>query len=228
LEYGREVQEIEGPNVARDVPRGWKPGTSATKDACRLTPGQVDDLLHYLTDLYRPVVAVLAYTGLRVSEALGLTWGDIDLAAGELRVTAQRDDATGDRVACKTSASLRTVPMPPALIRELRDLQGGGNVVRMGGALVFPKLKRRGVHQAIERAAQRAGIDPGRGRVCVGAHDLRHTYVSNAVQAGLPLPVVAKLAGHRDIRMLSERYAGVVGEDLSTYIAKLAASGFGA
>jgi integrase len=118
--------------------------------------------------------------------------------------------------------------MPPALVRELRDLQGGGNVVRMGGALVFPALKRRGVHQAIERAAKRAGIEAARGRDCIGAHDLRHTWVSNHVQHGTPLPVVAKLAGHRDIRMLSERYAGVVGEDLTGYVAKLAASGFGA
>jgi integrase len=84
------------------------------------------------------------------------------------------------------------------------------------------------VHQAIERAAKRAGIDPARGRDCIGAHDLRHTWVSNHVQHGTPLPVVAKLAGHRDIRMLSERYAGVVGEDLTSYVAKLAASGFGA
>jgi integrase len=118
--------------------------------------------------------------------------------------------------------------MPPALVRELRALQGGGNVVRMGAALLFPTLKRRGVHQAVERAAKRAGITPAPGRECIGAHDLRHTYISNAVQAGLPLPVVAKLAGRRDIRMLSERYAGVVGEDLSSYVAKLAASGFGA
>jgi hypothetical protein len=69
---------------------------------------------------------------------------------------------------------------------------------------------------------------PASGRNCIGAHDLRHTYVSNAVQAGLPLPVVAKLAGHRDIRMLSERYAGVVGADLSSHVAALAATGYGA
>jgi integrase len=227
LEYGRDTDEIEGPNVARDVPKSWKPGTRATKDASRLTTEQLGDLLHFTSATYRPVVSVLAWTGLRVSEALGLTWADVDLSAGVLHVTAQRGP-DGDRVPCKTSASVRDVPMPPALVRELRALQGGGNVVRMGAALMFPTLKRRGVHQAIERAAKRAGIDPASGRSCIGAHDLRHTYCSNAVQSGIPIPVVAKLAGHRDSRMLVERYAGVVGEDLSAHVAQLAASGFGA
>jgi integrase len=231
LEYGRESGELQGENVARNVPRSWKPGTRATKAPCRLTPQQVGDLLHFLTPLYRPVVSVLAFAGLRVSEALGLTWGDIDLDAATLTVSAQRGP-DGERVAPKTSSALRTVPIPPALVRELRAFHdGAGKVVQLhakGDALLFPSLKRRGVHQAIERAAKRAGIDPGRGRECVGAHDLRHTWVSNHVQHGTPLPVVAQWAGHRDIVMLAQRYAGVVGEDQSRYVAALAATGYGA
>jgi integrase len=40
----------------------------------------------------------------------------------------------------------------------------------------------------------------------VSLHTLRHTFISRLVQAGRPLPEVAALAGHRDIKM-TLRYA---------------------
>ena len=48
---------------------------------------------------------------------------------------------------------------------------------------------------AVIRTAQQAEL-PG-----VSLHTLRHTFISRLVQAGRPLPEVAALAGHRDIKM---------------------------
>ncbi len=53
---------------------------------------------------------------------------------------------------------------------------------------------------AVVRAAKRAGLDG------VSLHTLRHTFISRLAQAGWPLPEVAALAGHRDIKM-TLRYA---------------------
>lgn len=53
---------------------------------------------------------------------------------------------------------------------------------------------------AVIRAAKQAQL-PG-----VSLHTLRHTFISRLVQAGRPLPEVAALAGHRDIKM-TMRYA---------------------
>ena len=49
---------------------------------------------------------------------------------------------------------------------------------------------------------ERAGLDG------VRLHDLRHTYASYAVMQGIPLPTVARLLGHRHVRM-TLRYAHV-------------------
>ncbi len=56
------------------------------------------------------------------------------------------------------------------------------------------------VSMAVMRAAKQAQL-PG-----VSLHTLRHTFISRLVQAGRPLPEVAALAGHRDIKM-TMRYA---------------------
>ena len=56
------------------------------------------------------------------------------------------------------------------------------------------------VGMAVIRTAQQAEL-PG-----VSLHTLRHTFISRLVQAGRPLPEVAALAGHRDIKM-TLRYA---------------------
>lgn len=73
--------------------------------------------------------------------------------------------------------------------REHVFVQGDGNPYR-----------RDQVSKAFHRAAHAAGVRD----VCL--HTLRHTFISRLVQAGRPLPEVAALAGHRDIRM-TMRYA---------------------
>ena len=55
-------------------------------------------------------------------------------------------------------------------------------------------------------------------------HTLRHTFISRLVQAGRPLPEVAALAGHRDIKM-TLRYAHLAPDHLREGIAALEAYG---
>lgn len=71
---------------------------------------------------------------------------------------------------------------------------------------------------AVIRAARRAGLED------VSLHTLRHTFISRLVQAGRPLPEVAALAGHRDIKM-TLRYAHLAPDHLRDGIATLEAYG---
>jgi integrase len=71
---------------------------------------------------------------------------------------------------------------------------------------------------AVRRAARRAGLAD------VSLHTLRHTFISRLVQAGRPLPEVAALAGHRDIKM-TLRYAHLAPDHLREGIAALEAYG---
>src|SRR5262249_23652279 len=71
------------------------------------------------TPTYRPALALIAYTGLRASEALGLTWEDVDLQEQVIQVRAQLERADGNRKAVrrklKTPAANRLVPIPARL-----------------------------------------------------------------------------------------------------------------
>ena len=54
----------------------------------------------------------------------------------------------------------------------------------------------------------RAGTRESAGISGVRLHDVRHTYVSQAVMKGVPLPVVARLLGHRHV-LMTMRYAHI-------------------
>jgi integrase len=70
------------------------------------------------------------------------------------------------------------------------------------------------VNRALQRAAATAGVRD----ICL--YTLRHTFISRLVQAGVSLPEVAALAGHRDIRM-TMRYAHLAPQHLRNSIALL-------
>ena len=70
------------------------------------------------------------------------------------------------------------------------------------------------------RMLQRAAVKAGLRDVCL--YTLRHTFISRLVQAGVSLPEVAALAGHRDIRM-TMRYAHLAPQHLRDGIATLEA-----
>ena len=69
------------------------------------------------------MLATVLYTGLRISELLGLIWDDIDFAAGVIHVRAQLSrahrGAPAQCVAPKTPASVRDVPLVAQLARLL-------------------------------------------------------------------------------------------------------------
>ena len=76
-------------------------------------------MLGRMTDTFRPIAATCVLAGLRVSEALGLTWGDVDFDSKTITVSEQLG-AKGERMPTKTATSRAPVPLLPALERELR------------------------------------------------------------------------------------------------------------
>ena len=84
---------------------------------------EIERLLGICTPRDRLMLATVLYTGLRISELLGLIWDDIDFAAGVIHVRAQLSrahcGAPAQRVAPKTPASVRDVPLVAQLARLL-------------------------------------------------------------------------------------------------------------
>ena len=130
------------------------------------------------------IIRLLIYTGCRKSEIKNLKWSEVD--GDTLRLA---DSKTGPRTV-HLSANARAVI----------DRQRGGD-----GAFVFPSPVNPDRPYGPDlrlwtRVRDRAGLSG------VRLHDTRHTFASQAVMNGVPLPVVARLLGHRQLRM-TMRYA---------------------
>jgi integrase len=182
LAYGVKQGAVER-NVVRDLDRDDRPTAARLTEPRYLAREEVDRLLAAMGDTFRPAAATCAYAGLRLSEALGLRWQDVDLKAGTLSVTAQLGQ-DGERVPLKTAASAATVPMLPALVLELRAHRSRlseRSLARVqADALVFTTAHgrphgRRNVLRAVYAAGHAAGLN-GNDREPVGVHDLRHSF----------------------------------------------------
>jgi integrase len=107
-------------NPLHRLDRIEKPKQVSEREARRLSDAEVRALCSAAAPGYRAVVATLAWTGLRASEALGLCWEDIDFEGRELRVRHQLD-GQGKLKKPKTRAGSRSIPLLPVLEKELRE-----------------------------------------------------------------------------------------------------------
>jgi integrase len=168
-----------------------------------LDEGELELLARHASDGYRPVVTTLAFTGLRISEVLGLRWRDVDCVEGELYVGGQLSLGSGTRPArrvelLKTEASERYVPIFPAVERELARLRNAEEAAGRGGDddLVFltrrtgQPLSQRNAARAVADAATAAGLGK------VGPHDLRRSFCSLAGRRGVDPIEAAQITGH--------------------------------
>lgn len=153
----------------------------------------------------RLMVTVALYTGLRISELLGLIWEDIDFEQGEVHARAQLSrahrGAPPRRVQTKTPASVRDVPLVPQLGRLLADHRRRSRFPK-GLDWVFatangtPYGHRNVTRRGLQRAARDAGIDDGTGSA-LRYHDLRHSFASHLIlDLGLDVAQTGRILGH--------------------------------
>jgi integrase len=144
------------------------------------------------TDGENPVaiagIRLLVLTGCRKSEILTLRWEDVDFERACLRLP---DSKTGEKIIALGAPALEVLDSLPRLQGNLYVLPGE----RDGRHFV-------GLPKVWERIRARAGLDG------VRLHDLRHTYASVGAGAGLGLPIVGALLGHRDPKTTA-RYAHI-------------------
>jgi len=199
-----------------------------------LDAAELVGLLAKCSETFRPVAATCAYAGLRISEALGLRWRDLDFKAGTLTVSGQLAP-DGSRRATKSAASAATVPLLPTLARELkahRSRQAERSLRRVHrDALVFQTARgkpqsRRNALRAVHAAGDAAGLN-GDGREPVGLHDLRHSLAAIALASGMSLPETAALVRHANPQVTATVYAGLTDHDRERLGVKLVEAGFG-
>jgi integrase len=169
------------------------------------SPAEAQQLLEALHDDDRALWATAFFGGLRRGELRGLRCGDVDLAAGVIRVSRGWDDVEGE-IDPKSKAGARDVPIPDVLARYLRAhmLRSG----RRGDDLLFgrtpdqPFVPRIVTARAVDAwAAAAVGAFLQRRRLPVELepitlHECRHTYVSLMHAAGCSLEEIGDYVGH--------------------------------
>jgi integrase len=167
---------------------------------------RLDEIPRYLDacdDGYRPLAEALIATGLRISEALALTWADVDWSARSLRVLRSRK-AQGH--GSTKSDRFRAVGFGSRLEALLRDLRTARAPIGPS-TLVFRgprggELSRSDVSRDLHKhALEDAGL-----RRTVRLHDLRHTAAASWLAAGLPLIYVQRQLGHASITTTQQVY----------------------
>lgn len=164
----------------------------------------------YTQSLAVAILATMLYAGLRRGEVVRLRYADIDRDKGTILIREGKGAYGGRDRRAYISDDLDAM-----LTRYMRERSRRG----YSGPEVFVSPKTgAGISveglQRIIRIVRRASGVP------FSAHMLRHSFVSHLLQKGVPLHVVSKLAGHRQLTT-TMGYAAIFEKDLSDGIEKL-------
>jgi integrase len=180
-----------------------------------LGQAEIERLLDACPSRGRILVETALFSGLRISELLGLIWADIDFAAGLIRVRAQLSRAHREepahRVAPKTPASVREVPLVPQLSDRLAAHRRATPFAALTDWVFVtsrgtPFGERNVARRVLKKAADAAGLNDD-GRAALRFHDLRHTFASHLiVDLGLDVAQVSRILGHASITITLNVY----------------------
>lgn len=161
--------------------------------------------------VYRTMVLVLTFCGLRFGEAVALRVSDIDLENRRITVRRSVTYVTGKGLVegAPKNRTTRRVPIPKFVARLLAtEIEGHGAT-----ELVFPGRRGewltegqfRWVFDAAAETVGEKGLTP---------HQLRHTCASLAIAAGANVKVLQTLLGHKTATLTLDRYGHLFPDDL--------------
>jgi integrase len=174
---------------------------------------QVEALASRLGPIYGPMVTFGVATGLRPSELFALEQHDVDRELGVVYV--RRAYANGQLKPTKTRLSNRAVPLQAKALEALDRLPPSANPILFpnarGGRIDFRSFGRRHWKPAQEAA----GIEPHR-----DLYDMRHTYATFALRAGVPVVAVSRFIGS-SIAMIDRHYGHLANDSRQHAVALL-------
>jgi integrase len=185
------------------------------------TAEQTAQFLDYAQDdAWYLLFHVIAYTGLRRGEAVGVRWIDVNLEECVLTIAQQigQHAREFEITAPKTDAGEREVAFDPDTKTLLahhqiqsRDHSRAFGPGYIDTGLVFTEpdgtpLSPERVRNKFQRLSEKAGLPP------IRLHDLRHGAATHALSAGVDVKVVSEMLGHSNTQITRDTYTSVVRE----------------
>lgn len=168
---------------------------------------------------WAPLFTLMATTGLRRGEALGLRWSDVDLDAGRLAVrqTLLAINSHMEFGEPKTARSRRTVDLDAGTVAVLRahrkaqlEERAGRGLGRLrAGTLVFTDEGGDQLHpNLVSKTFVKLILETE--LPAIRLHDLRHTHASLSLQAGVHVKVVSERLGHSSVTITLDTYSHAI------------------
>jgi integrase len=179
-----------------------------------LSRQQLARLLAEIPPQWRPLFELLASTGLRISEAIGLRVMDAELDTDAPCVHVRRAIVNGQLTAPKSRHGRRSIPISVELADRLRELLAGRGETELlfrgaqGAALRAGNLRYR----VLVPAAHRAGVPWAR------FHTLRHTCAAMLIDAGASPLRLQRWMGHHSAAFTLDTYGHLLGDDLGPHL----------
>ena len=156
-----------------------------------LTPEEEQKLLASSPTWLKEIITFAINTGLRLSEILDLKWSRVDLSRRTITILEEQKNQGRDTLPLSEGALAVLKERAKARRGETELVFSTSNSTRIGS---------RNLERAFYSALKKSGIEPLR------FHDLRHTFATRLVQAGVDLYTVQKLGRWKTISMVM-RYA---------------------
>ena len=245
-------QAVENEMIAKNPCKKVKLPKVFKKDIVPLTDDQVKEFLKIVStdEIYGTLLKVIVFTGLRLGEAMGLTWDCVDFEKGALNINKQlqrrpQKDGGSTLTSVKSGKPRMLRPAPFVMnllkVRYTEQLMqksrageawiGWNNEEEHKKSLVFTNLDAgyitpKRVYLHFKSAAKEIGAPNAR------VHDLRHTYAVLSLQNGDDVKTVQENLGHASAAFTLDVYGHVsdkMKQDsaarMEEYIRRLNASG---
>lgn len=180
----------------------------------------LEENLNYEESIVNHVLFILAKTGMRYGELIGLTYSDLNFEEHYLHTYRRYNTSAWTWTKAKNETSIRYIPIDNETIKVLQDLKNEQDqfnkqlqrtnkenfvFFHYGLEKDIPSIAT--VNKALKKILNELGISPK-----ITTKGLRHTYGSYLLHHDIDMGVVARILGHKDIQMLIKVYGHTMTE----------------
>lgn len=199
--WNKEVQHINVSDLTMPAKEKAKPQF--------LSGQEIKTLIKASRGVLRTILIVLALTGMRINEVLGLRVEDVDFENRVIHVT--KSAYNGKLGTPKSVASTADIPLSAVLAKELRKHLKSKHFRENPLGVLFANRHLRPYSDNKLREKHLRPLLKSLDMKAVGFHAIRHGVASELINSGTPITAVRDQMRHSDVRVTLGIYGHVIG-----------------